>query len=247
MSNTLEVDSVVVQFRNHRVLSDVFLKCQTGEVVGLLGLNGSGKSTLLKVMIGEVGTNNKSIRINGVSSYDYLKNGKIRFLPQHNFIPKSLSVKKAFSFFESDFDDFTKFFPELSHIYNAKLVNLSGGERRLVEIYLVLTSPSLFCLLDEPFSHIMPVHIEKIKELIVREKTNKGLVIVDHLYNYILDESDRLYLILSGKTHLPRKTEIRFEIIWVHQLSSSKFGTIAIVPFLPPSKSAINTVIKHNL
>ena len=202
MSNILEVDSVMVQFRNYRVLSDVFVKCQTGEVVGLLGRNGSGKSTLLKVMIGEVNTNNKSIRINGISSSDYFKSGKIRFLPQHNFIPKSLSVKKAFSFFKSDFNDFIKLFPERSHIYNIKLVNLSGGERRLVEIYLILTSQSLFCLLDEPFSHVMPVHSEKIKELITREKANKGVIIVDHMYNHFLEESNRLYLILSGKTHL---------------------------------------------
>ena len=202
MSNILEVDSVIVQFRNYRVLSDVFVKCQTGEVVGLLGRNGSGKSTLLKVMIGEVSINNKSIRINGISSSDYFKSGKIRFLPQHNFIPKSLSGKKAFSFFKSDFNDFIKIFPELSHIYNIKLVNLSGGERRLVEIYLILTSQSLFCLLDEPFSHVMPVHIEKIKELITREKANKGVIIIDHMYNHLLEESNRLYLILSGKSHL---------------------------------------------
>lgn len=205
MSNILEVDSVMVQFRNHRVLSDVFLKCQTGEVVGLLGRNGSGKSTLLKVMIGEVSTNNKSIRINGIPSSDYFKSGKISFLPQHNFIPKSLSVKKAFSFFESDFNDFTKFFPELSHIYSMRLVNLSGGERRIVEIFLILTSQSLFCLLDEPFSHVMPVHIEKIKELITREKANKGVIIVDHMYNHILEESNRLYLILSGKSQLVKQ------------------------------------------
>lgn len=202
MINTLEVDSVMVQFREYRVLQDVYIKCKTGEIVGLLGRNGSGKSTLLKVIIGEVSTNNKSIRINDISSPDYYKTGTISFLPQKNFIPKSMKVKTVFSLFESDFDDFLHYFPEQKVIHNEKLINLSGGARRLVEIYLILTSKSLFCLLDEPFSHVMPIHVEKIKELIDREKAKKGIIIIDHMYNHILEKSNRLYLIFSGKTHL---------------------------------------------
>lgn len=79
-------------------------------------------------------------------------------------------------------------------------MDLSGGHRRLIEIFVILKSTASFVLLDEPFTHIMPVHIDKIKELILREKAGKGILLTDHLHRHVTELSDRLYLLDNGKT-----------------------------------------------
>ena len=78
---------------------------------------------------------------------------------------------------------------------------MSGGERRIIEIYAILMSPSKFCLLDEPFSQVMPLHVKRLKEIIQREKVNKGLIITDHLLMHLFDTCDALYCIKNGKRH----------------------------------------------
>ena len=92
MTNTLEIDSVILEFGSKRVLQNVYLKCETGKITGLLGRNGSGKSCLMNIMYGELIPNDKSIRFNGESFIDNKRNPQdLRYLPQFSFIPKSLS------------------------------------------------------------------------------------------------------------------------------------------------------------
>ena len=62
-------------------------------------------------------------------------------------------------------------------------------------------------MLDEPFSQIMPLHIDSIKRLILREKGNKGIIVTDHLYRYIVDICDDLYVINNGKTYLTKSIQ----------------------------------------
>ena len=203
MNNILEVDIVIMNFADKRVLSNVYLKCETGEVVGILGRNGSGKTTLLRIIFGELETPDKSIRINGKVIYEpYKIKGLIKFLPQFNFMLQDISVSQVFRSFENDFSDFVQIFPDFEKYYKRKLIELSGGEKRIVEIYTILTSKSLFCMLDEPFTHIMPIHIECIKYLIEREKTKKGIILIDHLYQNVIDICNRIYIIENGKTNL---------------------------------------------
>ena len=109
-----------------------------------------------------------------------------------------------FKDFNVDFADFEKEFPELSSKYNSTIKNLSGGLTRLVELYVILKSKTQFVLLDEPFTHIMPLHIEKIKQIMSEEKNNKGMLVTDHLYQQIIDISDNLYVLAKGKTHLTK-------------------------------------------
>lgn len=208
MTNILEVDSVILEFGTKKVLQDVYVKIETGKVTGLLGRNGTGKSCLMNIIYGELVPNDKSVRINGNS----LANGDnfhkdIKYLPQFQFIPKFLTIKRIFQDFKLDFIDFTNEFPEFKNFYKTKIENLSGGERRIIEIYLILTSKTKFCLLDEPFSHIMPVHVETIKKLILKEKDNKGIFITDHLYREIIDIIDNLYIIKDGKTYLTKSLQ----------------------------------------
>ena len=208
MTNLLEIDSVILEFDSRRILQDVYLKSETGKVTGLLGRNGTGKSCLMKIMFGELIPNDKSIRINGNSLYTSYRSPKdLRYLPQNRFIPGSFTIRRVFNDFNLDFSDLVANFPELEKYYKSKLINISGGERRILEIYTILVSQTKFCMLDEPFSQVMPIHADKIKKLILREKSNKGIIITDHMYKYIIDISDDLYIISDGKTHLTKGIE----------------------------------------
>jgi ABC-type lipopolysaccharide export system ATPase subunit len=208
MTNILEVDGVILEFDSKRVLQDVYLKSETGKVTGLLGRNGTGKSCLMQILFGELIPNDKSIRINGNSLVGTYRSPKdLRYLPQNRFVPNSLTIKRIFSDFNLDFADLISNFPELEKFYNSKLINLSGGERRIIEIYTILVSQTKFCMLDEPFSHIMPIHVDTIKRLILREKENKGILITDHMYKHIIDICDELYVIDKGKTYLTESIE----------------------------------------
>lgn len=203
MNQTLEVDSVILEFGNKRVLQDVYLKNQINEITGILGRNGAGKSCLLSIIYGKLKPLNGLLRINNKAIMGSTRRPKeLMYLPQFGFIPKFLTLKRIFKDFKLDFATFTKEFPEFEPYFNSKLSLLSGGERRIVEIYLIISSKTKFCLLDEPFSHIMPIHIEKIKALLLKEKANKGILVTDHMYEDIVGISDDIYLIKDGKTFL---------------------------------------------
>lgn len=203
MLHTLEVDGVILDFGTNRVLQNVYLKSETGEITGLLGRNGAGKSCLMNIVYGELIPNNKSIRLNGISFVsDHRSPADIRYLPQFRFIPKTFKIKKIFDDFELNFSDFSLLFSDFTYFYNVPIGKLSGGEQRIVEIYAILASKTKFCMLDEPFSQVMPIYIDAIKRLIVREKRNKGIIITDHLYEHIIDICDDLYVISNGQTYL---------------------------------------------
>jgi len=208
MTQILEVDSVILEFDSKRVLQDVYLKSETGKVTGLLGRNGTGKSCLMKIIFGELVSNDQSIRLNGNAIINkYRSPVDMRYLPQGRFIPNFLTIKRIFENFKLDFSDFTNEFPEFEKFYKTKFRNLSGGEQRIVEIYSILDCKTKFCMLDEPFSQVMPLHVDSIKKLILREKKDKGIIITDHLYKHIVDISDNLYVINNGKTYLTKSIQ----------------------------------------
>lgn len=203
MKHLLEVDSVQKSFGYKNVLSDVYLKCETGDIIGLLGSNGSGKSTLLKVIFGIASAEYKFVRIDGKlkrKTSELLK--EISYLPQENFIPKSFSVKKAIQL--SIRKEELPFFCEdlmVQSMLHKKVTNLSGGELRYLEIKLILSNPSKFVLLDEPYNGLSPVMAENVSLLIKNNAKRKGIIITDHNYRNVLDVATKLLLIATGKTH----------------------------------------------
>lgn len=200
----LEVDSVRKQFDNKLVVSDVYLKCETNEIIGLLGRNGSGKSTLLKIIFGIVSAENKCIRIDGVVKNKVSQLLKeISYLHQEQFIPNHLTVKKAISLSISiekmaDFLEDTM----IQSILDKKINYLSSGELRYLEIKLVLFNSSKFVLLDEPYNGLSPIMVEKVNQLIKDNSSKKGIVITDHDYENVIDVSTQLLLMKEGKVHI---------------------------------------------
>lgn len=202
MIQKLEADGIQLQFDGRVILSDIYLNCAKGSIIGLLGRNGSGKSCLLQVIFGSLSCE-KSIRINGVSCNEAYKNPSlINYLPQFHFIPNSLSLKDIFEVYALDYSIFELQFPSFHIPINQIFRNLSGGEKRLIEIYIIVESSAHFALLDEPFTFLNPIQIEAVKSYIKSKTTTKGFIITDHLYKYILDISDTNYVLANGKTHL---------------------------------------------
>jgi ABC-type multidrug transport system ATPase subunit len=199
----LEVDSVRKQFDNKLVVSDVYLRCETNEIIGLLGRNGSGKSTLLKIIFGIVSAENKCIRIDGVVKNKVAQLLKeISYLHQEQFIPNHLTVKKAISLSISiektaDFIEDTM----IQSILDKKISYLSSGELRYLEIKLVLFNSSKFVLLDEPYNGLSPIMVEKVNQLIKDNSSKKGIVITDHDYENVIGVSTQLLLMKEGKVH----------------------------------------------
>ena len=205
MRHSLEVDSIILEFGHKRVLQDVYLKNTTGSTTGILGRNGTGKTCLMNIIYGELRTQNKSVRLDGKTILNGGQDSKtFRYLPQFSYIPKKLSVKRIFKDFKLDFQAFVEYFPEFEKYYKSRLRKLSGGEARIIEVYAILASKTMFCMLDEPFSQIMPLHVDTLKNIINEEKKEKGIIITDHLYEHDIDICDDLYVISNGKTYLTK-------------------------------------------
>ncbi|MDI1256891.1 MAG: ATP-binding cassette domain-containing protein [Flavobacterium sp.] len=199
----LEADSIQKRFGEKTVVSDIYLKCQTGEILGLLGRNGSGKSTLLKIIFGIVAADNKFIRIDGVVKQTTAALfGEVSYLHQDNFIPDNFWVQKAISL-SVDKQKLADFYADemITSIKNKKVSHLSGGEKRYLEIKLILFSDSKFALLDEPYNGLSPVMSEKVNTLIVANTTQKGMIITDHNYNNVIQIATKLILMKDGKAH----------------------------------------------
>lgn len=194
-----ELDNVELSFDAKRILYGVYLKAEKGKVTGILGSNGCGKTSLLRIFFGNLKCNNKLVRIDNKGKLKPLyATGMVKFLSQTDFLPKQMKVKDIFSISRLSFDDFIKSFPSMEILRNQKVKKFSGGERRILSIWLTLKSPSELVLLDEPFTHLSPIYIEKIKEEILKEKLKKAIVVTDHLYKDIMNISDDLYLLKDG-------------------------------------------------
>lgn len=200
MSSLLEVDSIRKAFGDKQVLTDISLKCQPGDIIGLLGRNGSGKSTLLKIIFGTLFTDYKFLRINNeILDQPFKTKNTIAYLNQDNFLPKNITVKQVIEIYSDD-QDLNDFLDDevLSKVLETKIRNLSGGESRYLEVKLLLTLDSLFVLLDEPFNGISPLHIEKIKNMILDKSVKKGIILTDHDYRNVFDVANKFYLLFDG-------------------------------------------------
>ncbi len=199
----LEIDNVELYFAKKRILNGIYLKAETGKVTGILGRNGSGKSSLMTIIFGSLQPKYKLVRLDGQPILKPLyQTKKVSFLPQHGLVPKNIKIKFLFKLLEVDWFEFIKIFESFSFYRDSKVNTLSGGELRVLETYLILKSPKEIIILDEPFSNIAPLYIEKFKKLIQLEKQHKAIIITDHYFKEVIESSDDLYLLKNGCTKL---------------------------------------------
>ncbi|MCF6139960.1 ATP-binding cassette domain-containing protein [Flavobacterium sp. K77] len=210
-TSILEVDSVQKQYDGKIILSDVYLKCEIGTILGILGRNGSGKSTLLKIIFGIESADFKFVRVCGKvlsKTSELLK--EISYLPQDSFIPNSFSVQKTIQLCIAK-EKVKDFYSDgmIQSMLAKKIKHLSGGELRYLEIKLILNNDSKFVLLDEPYNGLSPIMVENINALITTMSAVKGILITDHNYENVIKISTKLALMKDGKMHhLKDKNEL---------------------------------------
>ena len=177
------------------------MKAEVGKTTAILGSNGCGKSCLLNIVFGNLKSKYKLVRLDNKPILKPLyKMGLVKFLPQYHFIPNRMRLPNIFKLYDLNWEAFISKFESFSKYQGEKIGHLSGGERRIVETYIILKSKSKLVLLDEPFSHIAPIFVEHIKQIISEEKKHKAIIITDHLYKHIIDAADSIYLLKNGTT-----------------------------------------------
>lgn len=201
-------------YGRRRVVKDVSLSVNRGEVVGLLGANGAGKTTTFYMMTGLERTENGKIVLSGedVTSLPMYLRARLGlgYLPQEPSIFRKMSAEQnilavletmklprgeRFSRLEELLEEFG-----VSHVRKTRGDALSGGERRRVEIARCLASEPQYILLDEPFAGIDPIAIDDIREIILYLKNRGiGILITDHNVRETLDITDRAYIMAEGQ------------------------------------------------
>jgi ABC-type multidrug transport system ATPase subunit len=213
----LEIDSVQLTFEGRTILSNVFLKCETGDIVGILGRNGSGKSSLLKLIFGTLKADSQSVRVDGIYTNQLYKIKKaVHYVPQDGLFMNYLTFKDLVKIFElgTKLDQMLKV-EELRDNQNTKIGNMSGGVKKMVEILTLLYTDSEFTLLDEPFSYLSPVLVEKLIPHLIHQSESKGIIMTDHQYQTIWSTANKYYVLYEGNLR---------EIFEIEELS--KYGYI---------------------
>lgn len=196
----LSIDSLTKSYNNKALLSDIYLSCKTGEIKGLIGRNGSGKSTLLKIVFGIEKADFKFVKV-GSKIIKNIADGRnlINYLPQENFLPNNVKIESLINLFltkESRFHVLEN--DHVKPLLNKKTQELSSGERRIVEILLIIHSKATFILLDEPFNGLSPIIKDYIINYIIQMKPHKGFVITDHDYENVISLADNMVFLKNG-------------------------------------------------
>ncbi|EAZ82216.1 LPS export ABC transporter ATP-binding protein [Algoriphagus machipongonensis] len=210
----LKADNLVKIYKGRRVVNDISVEVEQGEIVGLLGPNGAGKTTSFYMIVGLVQPNEGKIYLDkdNITSLPMYKRAKlgIGYLAQEASVFRKLSVEENIMAVlemtkmpkqerkekvESLLEEFS-----LTHVRKNLGMVLSGGERRRTEIARALAVDPKFVLLDEPFAGVDPIAVEEIQTIVAKLKNkNIGILITDHNVNETLSITDRAYLMFEGK------------------------------------------------
>jgi len=213
LDNGLIINKISKSFANKKVVRDVSLKIQRGEIVGLLGPNGAGKTTTFYIIVGLLKPDAGSIILDKIDISNlpiYLRGQKgMSYLPQEPSIFRGMNAEdnlmSIIEIIEKDklkhqiiLENLLNEF-ELNHVRKSKSIVLSGGERRRLEIARTLASNPNYLLLDEPLTGVDPVSIEEIKVIINKLKNkNIGVLITDHNVRETLKIVDKVYIMNEG-------------------------------------------------
>ena len=196
------------------VVKGISFEINSGEVVGLLGPNGAGKTTAFYIIVGLITSDNGSVFLDDRDITDLSMHQRanlgLGYLPQEASIFRKLTVEEnILSILEYQKDlnhsereqKLNHLLEELhiDHVRNSLGINLSGGERRRVEIARALAAKPIFILLDEPFAGVDPISVIDIQRIIKHLKNqNIGVLITDHNVRETLGICERAYILNEG-------------------------------------------------
>ena len=210
----LHAQNITKTYRGRKVVNEVSVNVEQGEIVGLLGPNGAGKTTSFYMIVGLIKplTGHIYLDTTDITNYPMYKRAQngIGYLAQEASVFRKLTVEQNIK----SVLDLTNLTPAeqhektealleefgLTHIRKNRGDLLSGGERRRTEIARALATDPKFVLLDEPFAGVDPVAVEDIQKIVaLLKKRNIGILITDHNVQETLAITDRTYLMFEGK------------------------------------------------
>jgi lipopolysaccharide export system ATP-binding protein len=214
IKDSLAANNVKKTYSGRRVVDDVSVYVEQGEVVGLLGANGAGKTTTFYMLVGLEVTETGNIVLNGrdVTSMPMYLRARLGlgYLPQESSVFRKLTAEQnilavletmkmsrseRFARLEQLLEEFG-----ITQVRKVRSDALSGGERRRVEIARCLATEPRFILLDEPFAGIDPLAIDDIREIILYlRRQGIGILITDHNVRETLGITDRAYSLSEGR------------------------------------------------
>ena len=212
--SVLEAEGLVKMYRRRKVVNDVALRLQQGEIVGLLGPNGAGKTTTFYMIVGLIQPLTGRIVLDGTDitkmpMYRRAQRG-IGYLSQEPSIFRKLSVEDNILAIletlgvsrEERRTRLESLLNELGikHLRDSKAYALSGGERRRLEITRALVTRPKFMMLDEPFAGVDPIAVHDIQSIVADLRNRQiGVLISDHNVEQTLDIVDRAYIMFDGQ------------------------------------------------
>ena len=210
----LETQEISKTYRGRRVVDDVSLFVEQGDVVGLLGPNGAGKTTSFYMIVGLISPDSGRILVDGqditeLPMYQRARRG-ISYLPQEASVFRKLTVEEnlmaileTLSMRARERRETMERLIEqlgLEKVRRNQGYTLSGGERRRVEIARSLAINPSFLLLDEPFSGIDPIQVLELQRIIFDlKRADIGILVTDHNVSETLVVTDRAYIINNGR------------------------------------------------
>jgi len=210
----LQTSEISKTYRGRKVVDDVSIAVEQGQVVGLLGPNGAGKTTSFYMIVGLISPDSGKVmldedEITSLPMYQRARRG-ISYLPQEPSIFRKLSVEENLLAILETLplgsrerqDRMNNLIDQLGldTVRRNKGYTLSGGERRRVEIARSLVISPHFLLLDEPFSGIDPIQVLELQKIIFDLKQSGiGILVTDHNVRETLAVTDRAYIINNGK------------------------------------------------
>ena len=213
----LAAQHLVKAYKGRRVVNDVSLDLAQGEIVGLLGPNGAGKTTSFYMITGLIRPEEGTIRLDGrdiTALPMYLRaRAGIGYLAQEPSIFRKLTVEEnVMAILETLNIDAAErarrletLLDELAikHLRHQKAYQLSGGERRRLEITRALVTEPKFLLLDEPFAGVDPIAVNDIQTIVAGLRHRGiGVLITDHNVEQTLDIVDRAYIMFEGRVQV---------------------------------------------
>ncbi|PLT33077.1 urea ABC transporter ATP-binding subunit UrtE [Bacillus sp. V5-8f] len=215
----LTVDHVAAGYQESRVLHNISLQVERGELVGVLGRNGVGKTTLLKTIIGLLTSQGGTISIDhfNITKTEPEKRVKkgIGYIPQGREIFSTLTVEENLLLgLEAQNtrkpllpEEVFQLFPVLLEMLQRKGGDLSGGQQQQLAFARALVGNPSVLLLDEPTEGIQPSIVSKIQEVIIQLVKEKdiGIIMVDHNIDFLLENADYLYVLDRGTVILEGK------------------------------------------
>ena len=214
MARTLQTTDVSKAYRGRKVVDNVSVSVEQGEVVGLLGPNGAGKTTSFYMIVGLISPDSGRVLLDDADitqlpMYQRARRG-VSYLPQEPSVFRKLSVEQnLLAILEtlslnsrerhSRMDELIDLMG-LGKVRKSKGYMLSGGERRRVEIARAMVIQPKFLLLDEPFSGIDPIQVLELQEVIsTLKRSGIGILMTDHNVRETLAVTDRAYIINNGR------------------------------------------------